>query len=46
MAEYYAPCARKRWCVSQYDKVGHNAFGIFPQTARVSSHSAYLFSLT
>nr|POF02783.1 putative transcriptional regulator slk2 [Quercus suber] len=34
VAEYYAPSARKRWCVSLYDKVGHNAFGIFPQTAR------------
>ncbi|KAF3964852.1 hypothetical protein CMV_010907 [Castanea mollissima] len=34
VAEYYAPCARKRWCVSLYDRVGHKAFGIFPQTAR------------
>ncbi|XP_059443275.1 probable transcriptional regulator SLK3 [Corylus avellana] len=33
IAEYYAPCARRRWCFSLYDKVGHHAFSMIPQTA-------------
>lgn len=33
MAEYYAPCGRKRWCLSLYDNVGQNALGVFPQAA-------------
>ncbi|KAK9277059.1 hypothetical protein L1049_006598 [Liquidambar formosana] len=33
VAEYYAPGAKKRWCLSLYDSVGHNALGVFPQAA-------------
>ncbi|XP_040988485.1 probable transcriptional regulator SLK3 [Juglans microcarpa x Juglans regia] len=31
--EYYAPCARRRWCLSSYDKVGRHAFGMIPLAA-------------
>lgn len=33
VAEYYAPCAKKRWCFSMYDNAGHHAFGFFPKSA-------------
>ncbi|XP_034707871.1 probable transcriptional regulator SLK2 isoform X3 [Vitis riparia] len=33
VAEYYSPCAKKRWCLSLYDNVGHHAEGVFPQSA-------------
>lgn len=33
VAEYYSPRAKKRWCLSQYDNVGHQSLGIFPQSA-------------
>ncbi|KAF3448490.1 hypothetical protein FNV43_RR09203 [Rhamnella rubrinervis] len=33
VAEYYAPCAKKRWCVSLYDKVGLQAIDVFPHAA-------------
>ncbi|XP_065870203.1 probable transcriptional regulator SLK2 isoform X1 [Euphorbia lathyris] len=33
VAEYYSPRAKKRWCLSLYDNVGHHALGVFPQTA-------------
>ncbi|XP_054798375.1 probable transcriptional regulator SLK2 isoform X2 [Prosopis cineraria] len=32
VAEYYSPRAKKRWCLSLYDNVGH-ALGVFPQAA-------------
>ncbi|XP_047327151.1 probable transcriptional regulator SLK2 [Impatiens glandulifera] len=31
VAEYYSPRAKKRWCLSQYDNVGHHSLGVFPQ---------------
>ncbi|KAL9267816.1 putative transcriptional regulator SLK2 [Drosera capensis] len=37
VAEYYAPRAKKRWCLSLYDNVGQHALGTFPQTAMASS---------
>ncbi|EEF51439.1 Transcriptional corepressor SEUSS, putative [Ricinus communis] len=33
VAEYYSPRAKKRWCLSLYDNVGHHALGVFPQAA-------------
>ncbi|KDP22321.1 hypothetical protein JCGZ_26152 [Jatropha curcas] len=33
VAEYYTPRAKKRWCLSLYDNVGHHALGVFPQAA-------------
>ncbi|CAL1401158.1 unnamed protein product [Linum trigynum] len=33
VAEYYAPCAKKRWCLSSCDSVGRHAVGVFPQAA-------------
>ncbi|KAG2681282.1 hypothetical protein I3843_11G137000 [Carya illinoinensis] len=33
ITEYYAPCARRRWCLSSYDKVGRHAFGMIPLAA-------------
>nr|GEV77800.1 hypothetical protein [Tanacetum cinerariifolium] len=33
VAEYYSPRAKKRWCLSQYDNVGHHSLGVFPQAA-------------
>ncbi|GKB05999.1 probable transcriptional regulator SLK2 isoform X1 [Tanacetum coccineum] len=36
VAEYYSPRAKKRWCLSQYDNVGHHSLGVFPQAAVVS----------
>ncbi|XWS48403.1 hypothetical protein CRYUN_Cryun13aG0073400 [Craigia yunnanensis] len=33
VAEYYSPCAKKRWCLSLYDNVGSHALGVFPQAA-------------
>lgn len=36
MTEYYSPRAKKRWCLSLYDNVGHHALGVFPQAAMVS----------
>ncbi|KAF8082047.1 hypothetical protein N665_0851s0016 [Sinapis alba] len=31
--EYFSPRAKKRWCLSHYDNVGHNALGVSPQAA-------------
>lgn len=36
VAEYYSPRAKKRWCLSLYDNVGHHSLGVFPQAAVVS----------
>ncbi|KAJ7970006.1 Transcriptional corepressor SEUSS [Quillaja saponaria] len=33
VAGYYSPRAKKRWCLSLYDNVGHHALGVFPQAA-------------
>lgn len=33
MAEYYSPRAKKRWCLSLYDNVGHHSLGVFPQAS-------------
>ncbi|OVA14164.1 hypothetical protein BVC80_1787g267 [Macleaya cordata] len=33
VAEYFAPRAKRRWCLSLYDNVGHHALGVFPQAA-------------
>ncbi|KAJ6843184.1 putative transcriptional regulator SLK2 [Iris pallida] len=33
VAEYFAPRAKKRWCLSLYDNVGSHALGAFPQAA-------------
>ncbi|XP_076957556.1 putative transcriptional regulator SLK2 [Bidens hawaiensis] len=33
VAEYYSPRAKKRWCLSLYDNVGHHLLGVFPQVA-------------
>lgn len=38
VAEYYAPRAKKRWCLSLYDNVGHHALGVFPQAAMDAWH--------
>ena len=35
MGEYYAPRAKKRWCLSLYNNVGQHALGVFPQAAMV-----------
>lgn len=39
MAEYYSPRAKKRWCLSLYENVGHHALGVFPQAAMVTYFS-------
>lgn len=44
MTEYYSPRAKKRWCLSLYENVGHHALGVFPQAAMVS-HSTVIVSL-
>ncbi|KAF5176493.1 Transcriptional corepressor seuss-like protein [Thalictrum thalictroides] len=31
VTEYFAPRAKKRWCLSLYDNVGQHALGVFPQ---------------
>ena len=36
MAEFYDPCAKRRWCLSCYDKVGEHALGISLHAAMVS----------
>ncbi|KAL6526950.1 hypothetical protein OROGR_016040 [Orobanche gracilis] len=33
VTEYYSPRAKKRWCLSQYDNVGHHPYGVFSQLA-------------
>ncbi|XP_058204551.1 probable transcriptional regulator SLK2 [Rhododendron vialii] len=34
VSEYYSPRAKKRWCLSLYDNVGHPSFGVFPQATK------------
>ncbi|XP_057527669.1 probable transcriptional regulator SLK2 [Amaranthus tricolor] len=38
VAEYFAPRAKKRWCLSLYDNVGNHALGVFPQAAMDAWH--------
>nr|DAD18794.1 TPA_asm: hypothetical protein HUJ06_020257 [Nelumbo nucifera] len=38
VAEYFSPRAKKRWCLSLYDNVGHHALGVFPQAAMDAWH--------
>ncbi|XP_074319651.1 putative transcriptional regulator SLK2 isoform X2 [Silene latifolia] len=38
VAEYYAPRAKKRWCLSLYENVGHHALGVFPQASMDAWH--------
>ncbi|EOA14591.1 hypothetical protein CARUB_v10027841mg [Capsella rubella] len=33
VTEYFSPRAKKRWCLSHYDNVGHSALGVSPQAA-------------
>ncbi|CAN6484960.1 unnamed protein product [Victoria cruziana] len=33
VAEYFAPRAKKRWCLAAYDNMGQNTLGVFPQSA-------------
>jgi len=33
VAEFFAPNAKKRWCLSLYGNVGHHTLGVFPQAA-------------
>ncbi|XP_071911874.1 probable transcriptional regulator SLK2 isoform X5 [Coffea arabica] len=33
VSEYYSPRAKKRWCLSLYDNVGHHTLWVFPQDA-------------
>lgn len=44
VAEYYSPRAKKRWCLSLYDNVGHHALGVFPQASMVSFSVPVIFS--
>ncbi|XP_047316127.1 probable transcriptional regulator SLK2 isoform X2 [Impatiens glandulifera] len=32
VTEYYSPRSKTRWCLSQYDNVGHHSLGVFPQS--------------
>ncbi|CAL9210856.1 unnamed protein product [Musa hybrid cultivar] len=34
VAEYFAPPAKKRWCLSSYNNVGNHALGVFLQSAK------------
>lgn len=36
MAEYFAPRAKKKLCLSSYENVGNHTSGVFPQPAIVS----------
>lgn len=33
VGEFFAPNAKKRWCLSLYGNVGHHTLGVFPQAA-------------
>lgn len=43
MNEYFSPRAKKRWCLSHYDNVGHNTLGVSPQAATVCLLPTSLF---
>ncbi|THG14207.1 hypothetical protein TEA_002836 [Camellia sinensis var. sinensis] len=38
VSEYYAPGAKKRWCLSLYDSIGEHALGVFSQAAMETWH--------
>uniref|UniRef100_A0A3Q7FHL8 Transcriptional regulator SLK2 n=1 Tax=Solanum lycopersicum TaxID=4081 RepID=A0A3Q7FHL8_SOLLC len=38
VAEYYSPRAKKRWCLSLYENVGHHSLGVFPQSTMDAWH--------
>lgn len=38
VVEYYSPRAKKRWCLSLYDNVGHHSLGVFPQASMDAWH--------
>ncbi|KAK9672667.1 hypothetical protein RND81_12G116000 [Saponaria officinalis] len=38
VTEYYAPHAKKRWCLSLYENVGNHALGVFPQASMDAWH--------
>ncbi|XP_009763914.1 probable transcriptional regulator SLK2 isoform X3 [Nicotiana sylvestris] len=38
VAEYYSPRAKKRWCLSLYDSIGHPSVGVFPQATQDEWH--------
>ncbi|CAN8251928.1 unnamed protein product [Cochlearia groenlandica] len=38
VTEYFSPRAKKRWCLSNYDNVGHTALGVSPQAATDEWH--------
>ncbi|PHU22955.1 hypothetical protein BC332_08062 [Capsicum chinense] len=35
VAEYYSPQAKKRWCFSLYENIGHHSLDLFPQSTMV-----------
>ena len=41
MGEYYAPGAKKRWCLSLYDSIGEHALGVFSHSTTVSVYAVY-----
>lgn len=43
MTEYFSPRAKKRWCLSHYDNVGHSALGVSPQAATVCLPTVWFF---
>lgn len=43
MTEYFSPRAKKRWCLSHYDNVGHSALGVSPQAATVCFPDSLFF---
>ncbi|KAG6466490.1 hypothetical protein ZIOFF_075695 [Zingiber officinale] len=45
VTEYFAPRARKRWCLSLFDNIGNHTLGIFPQLAVVSIFLCLIFHL-
>ncbi|XP_049393465.1 probable transcriptional regulator SLK2 isoform X1 [Solanum stenotomum] len=38
VSEYYSPRAKKRWCLSLYENVGHHSLGVFPQSTMDAWH--------
>lgn len=45
MTEYFSPRAKKRWCLSHYDNMGHSALGVSPQAATVCLLNCFVFSV-
>ncbi|PSR91519.1 Transcriptional regulator SLK2 [Actinidia chinensis var. chinensis] len=38
VGEYYAPGAKKRWCLSLYDNIGEHALGVFSHSTKEAWH--------